>query len=244
MLVKHFWKQIAIPLAIGVLLCLGATIYWIFIRDGGGPQVVPVPSSQIRFLSQDERLQPVHSVLPPNVYNVSAHVPPLPVDQVNNPVLFANHFAVVRFRNDMDRPLLVFDLGQTLASERGLQHAFMVEVTVWDAGGNILDGDKFELNRYRPYALIAPLSPDVILSRHPKTFTLQPAEWTDLQMPILGNMSHPSRGLKPGTYTVRATVSYAEAPSGETKRVMSDPVTVRVTEEDIKAADAYWAASK
>ena len=50
--------------------------------------------------------------------------------------------------------------------------------------------------------------------------------------------------MKPGTYTVRATVSYAEAPSGETKRITSEPVTVTVTEEHIKAAEAYWAAAK
>jgi hypothetical protein len=43
-----------------------------------------------------------------------------------------------------------------------------------------------------------------------------------------------------GTFTVRATVSYAEAPSGEKKSVTSEPVTVTVTADHIAAAEAYW----
>jgi hypothetical protein len=50
------------------------------------------------------------------------------------------------------------------------------------------------------------------------------------------------RGLKPGTYTVRAHVGYVEAGIDESKWVTSEPVTVTVTEEHIKAAEAVRAA--
>lgn len=43
---------------------------------------------------------------------------------------------------------------------------------------------------------------------------------------------------------MQATVSYAEAPSGEKKEVVSGPVKVTVTAEHIKAAEAFWNADK
>jgi hypothetical protein len=70
---------------------------------------------------------------------------------------------------------------------------------------------------------------------------LQTGEAVELRInSVFGKLTHDQ--IKPGTYTVRATMSYAEAPSGETKRVTSEPVTVTVTAEHLKAADAHWKA--
>jgi hypothetical protein len=76
------------------------------------------------------------------------------------------------------------------------------------------------------------------------TRTVQPGEQIEFKLPILGKLRDRDRGLKPGTYTVRVTVSYAEAPTGETRRVTSESVIVTVTEDDIRAAEAYRDAAK
>jgi hypothetical protein len=76
------------------------------------------------------------------------------------------------------------------------------------------------------------------------TRTLKSGESIEFALPILGKLRDPERGLKPGSYTVRATVSCAEVPRGETRHITSEPVTVTVTEDDIRAAEAYWKAAK
>ena len=78
---------------------------------------------------------------------------------------------------------------------------------------------------------------------HP-TRTVQPGECVELHLSIFEPLRHQKDGLRPGVYTVRTTVAYAEAPGGETKRLTSDPVTVTVTEEHIKAAEVYREAAK
>lgn len=75
------------------------------------------------------------------------------------------------------------------------------------------------------------------------THIIEPGQIIEFRMSVLGHgLSSAANIPKPGTYTVRAVLSYAEAPSGETRRVTSDPVTVTVTEEHIRAAEAYWAS--
>ncbi len=68
---------------------------------------------------------------------------------------------------------------------------------------------------------------------------LQPGEVIELRMPSLFGQLRPSQ-ITPGTYTVRAVVVYAEAPSGETKRVTSEPVAVTITAGHLKSAEAHW----
>lgn len=81
-----------------------------------------------------------------------------------------------------------------------------------------------------------------LLARNPLRFILLPGEGIDLPVSVLGNLRNRANGLTPGTYTLRVTVSYAEAPSAEVRHITSEPVTITVTEEHIKAAEAYWAS--
>jgi hypothetical protein len=90
----------------------------------------------------------------------------------------------------------------------------------------------------------SPPTPAEFRSHQYPTRTVQTGETIELKVSILGILRNRETGLKPGAYTVRVMVTYAEAPSGETKRLTSEPVAVTVTEEHIKAAEAYWEATK
>jgi hypothetical protein len=117
----------------------------------------------------------------------------------------------------------------------------VVEVKIYGADGRAIE--VMELYQSLHFGGTVPTPEEIHRNNYP-TVTLQPGESTEFRMSILGKLSHPRQGLKPGSYTVQATVSYAEAPSGETKHIVSEPVVVTVTEEHIKAAEAYWAAAK
>ncbi len=119
------------------------------------------------------------------------------------------------------------------------QSTLEVRHDVRDAENNLLGSPNYY------HSLLSGLSvpsPEMLLKRNPKSFVLNPGEWIDRPMWILGQPKQSFAGLKPGTYTVRALVSYAEAPSGEKKTVTSEPVTITITEEHIKAAEQYWVA--
>jgi len=216
----------------GVVVCGGfAACYWFFDREREAAYLANSPSCQIRILSRPERLAPPSR---------------LPAEQADNPVLFADQYAKVRFKNATNRFLTVyaFSFFPEWEPEPSVRHAFIVDVEVRGAHGSVLD------DSYPPHDVLQSIVPPKVppaaelLARNPPTFTLRPGEGIDLPISILGKVRNRQRGLKSGTYTVRATVSYAEAPNGETKRVTSEPVTVTVTEEDIKATEAYWASLK
>ena len=176
------------------------------------------------------------------VQRPAAPLVPIPSDPPNNPLLHVDKLAVAQFRNTTGRPLTCYDLGQTFGP-RSLASAFVVDVDVWDPQARKIEGWGAEIVVMQSFVSRVPPA-DILLANNAQTFTLQPGEETELPMSLFSMVTHPRPGLQPGAYTVRATVSYAEAPSGEKKSVTSEPVTVTVTAEHIKAAEAYWAALK
>lgn len=232
-------RKRAIALLTILVVCLGFLAYWFFLRDRGGPQIVALPTSEIRFLNREERLRRDIPAIP-SANVVVFPTPQLLAEQVDNPVLFSDRFVVTRVQNGTAQPLQVYDLGLSLETNRNVRHAFIVNVDAYDSNGKALEKIDPDLVMYISTNEPTVPTADVLLSRHPQTFTLQPNEAIELPMTLFGA----PRLLKPGTYTVRATVSYAEAPSGETKRITCEPVSITVTEDHIKAAKAHWASAK
>jgi hypothetical protein len=90
---------------------------------------------------------------------------------------------------------------------------------------------------------VPPSAEELRSGRFPKR-TLGMGESIEFPLQIFEVLPSRERGLKADAYTVTATVSYAVAPSGGTKRITTAPVVVTVTEDHIKKAEAYWATTK
>jgi hypothetical protein len=119
--------------------------------------------------------------------------------------------------------------------------AFFVDVEVRGSDGEVI---RVPEPQQCLYFNSSPPTAEQLRSGTYPTRTLKSGERIEFALSILGKLRDPARGLKPGSYTVRVTVSYAEVPSGETRHITSEPVTVTVTEDDIRAAEAYWEAAK
>jgi hypothetical protein len=231
------------------------------IPDSPAPVPLPkTPTCRIRFLTREERL--TEPVLKPRPNSYTMPQPNLPQEEVENPVLYPNRYARIRFENHTAHDLAFYTHVSCLDDyeecwsiklptarpitgiPRLVSSGFLVKEEVHDEKGNLLTGD------YSPEDSLQSLGPphlptagDLASDRY-TTVALRADEGIDLNMSILGRVVRPERGLKPGLYTVRAILSYAEAPNGEAKHIASEPVTVRVTEENIKAAEAFWASCR
>jgi hypothetical protein len=229
-----------------------------FIADSQPLVVVPMasPTCRIQFLTKEERLTAPVLKLPPNAIKIP--LPDLPAEEFENPVLYRNRYAIIRFDNHMTHDLVFYtavwhlDYYQEcqsikLPTDRPItgipsvvSSGFLVRVEVQDEKGDLLTGD------YAPWDSLESLGPPHLptvgdlKSDNYTTVALRAGEGIDLPMSILGRVICPQRGLKPGLYTIRATVSYAEAPYGDAKHVVSEPVNMRVTLEHMKAVETYF----
>jgi len=157
--------------------------------------------------------------------------------------------AVVRFENTTDHPLSLYVVQSMLSlfppqPQPTLRHTFIVEVEVRDPAGNVVEVRDFT-DSLVPFG-VPPATE--LRSKATTVFVLQPGEWVEAPISLLGKLPrsidppgviHTGSPPGPGTYTVRAVVSYAEAPDGEKSTVTSDAVLVVVTEAHIKAAQAH-----
>lgn len=244
------WKRIrqALFVTAAVSVCLvGVWFVFFHTSDISAPSVAM--NCKIHFVTPTERVKRFQST-PRRTSTFSPLArPPVPNEEQDNPVLLAETFAVVRVQNPTANILSLYAFSAPLhhpdqiSSDPGIETAVLVEAEVHGADGVLLPGDALN-TPVRSFAdpRIPPAAE--LLARKPKSFHLAPQEEHEFPISLLGRVLTRERGLKPGTYTVRATVSYAEAPGGETKRITSEPVTVTVTEEHIKAAEAYWAAAR
>jgi hypothetical protein len=236
-----FWTRTRALAVVATALCLGGiAAYWFLVREREEVKPVTGPTCRIVFLSPDERVRranaPIetHSGLVPQPYQV-------PAEQADNPVLLAGNYAVARFENTTGRPLTLHIVSLRLRLARSVEETAVVSVEVRDANGEVLKG--FDPQWDYLLSTVDPEPPgDLHVTMKDPVFTLQPGEGFDLRMSILGRVVTRARGLEPGTYTVRASVGYVDAADGQTKWVTSEPVTVTVTEEHIKAAEAFWQA--
>lgn len=130
----------------------------------------------------------------------------------DNPVLVPYDTAEVRFHNSSQGTIEVYDLDRTPSATSQTRDAFIVGVEVRDAAGSILDGFDWEQDSIRSLVKteIVPTT-EWVLSKTRARYTVLPGGTVGLPMSILGRVTEPRRGLKPGAYTVRATVTYAEA---------------------------------
>lgn len=242
--------------------------------DNAKSQVVAsIPHCRIVFLEPEQRMKPDRlrgSYFHPVARESDRLLLP---EQVNNPVLFQDRFAIARLENAAPHQLgfycvsmlwwpLDAELRQALKSQAlairdqrerdraltnleemgtpSVRDIAIADVEIRGADGEIIRPTTLHRSQIEPRV---PPAQELIANKRPAYF-LQPGESIELPIPILGHLTNRQAGLKPGTYTVRAVLSYAEAPSGAAHRITSDPVAVTVTEEQIKAAEAYWAEAQ
>lgn len=214
--------------------------------EGDGKRAMVTPTCRIEILPAVERIRRMNA--PVNINPIVAPYPlgitpphRVPFELAENPVLLSEHYATVRFENTTGRPLILYVVRwcDGIGCDPLIQNTAIVAADVRDSGDGVI---KEPPPRWR--SVTDPEVPSAKLLRannHP-LFILPDGGHIDLPIPILGRLDTPR--TKPGTYKVRAIVSYAEAPDGETMQITSEPVNVTVTEEHIKAAEAYWATLK
>lgn len=122
--------------------------------------------------------------------------------------------------------------------------ALALEIEERDSNGHVIVPEPNYGLSYDPDARNGTVPPaEVLQSGEYQTFTVQAGEVVELRIQfLLTKLMRSKQGVRPGTYALRATVSYAEAPSGQKKTVSSEPVTITITDGHIKAADAYQEA--
>jgi len=244
----------AVVVSLAATLSCGGVFIWIIQRDNGG--LIPVNSTRctIQILDANERMRRANAYIDyidllPRTSRPPGSIPRPPVSEADNPILLASHFAQVNFQNNTDSPILLYSISQSSDEMAKVSRAFVVDVEVRTPSGQVIQVFNPSWSMSDPSV---PTANDLReFNPPPQTFALQPGEVIDLSLPILGKLPQllnprsfaiPDWSMRPATYTVRATVSYAEAPSGETRRVTSEPVTISVTEQHIKAAEAFWNA--
>lgn len=242
---KRRWRNtIGVVLALAALaLIASGAVLWLMNREREPstlvahtePRTVFLPTCTVRWLTPEERLAASHP--PPDRFG--GRLPPPPADQKDNPLLYSNWFAVIRIENKTTETLRFFDF-----SGRGTRFldAVIIKTEVRDQRGDVLNypSSYYALSSGSNVDPVVPPASHLLAEPRP-TLALSPGEATELSVSILSNYHHPEWGLiKPGTYTTRFTISYAEAPHGTAQRITLDPVTVTVTEDNIKACKAYW----
>lgn len=163
----------------------------------------------------------------------------VPLEQADNPALLWEHYATVRFENTTDQPLVLYVLRWVggIGYDPIMENTAIVNVEVRDSAGQLVKAPSDPRFLQEPKQM--PLLKILQDNNYP-AFVLKPKQHVNLPMSVLGSWGIPRPGRDPVTYTLRATVSYIEAPSGETKRITSEPVTLTFTEAHFKARDAYW----
>lgn len=268
-------KAVAVAVGYAGVVLAAAGGYWFFIRKHEGRPAGP-PTCRIEFLSPDERVRRQSLRTPPKppesfnllADNQSGHSLPTrpaplwrvpPATEADNPLLYNNNYAVVRFENPTGQPLGVYAIRGRGDKWPIIGDAFVVDVEIRNPSGK--PTVKNPLDMLRSVLVGPPLEPppvppaDELRQEPPPTFTIQPGEEVELPIRILNGLpafampslrfrDNPAWRFPPGVYTVRATVSYAEAPGGEKREVVSDPVKVTVTAEQVKAAEAFWNENK
>ena len=216
-----------------VLFVVGLVLAWLWIYNHKYanllPDGVPAPKCTIRWLTPEERVKESRRTI--------RGFPPPPMDQKDNPLLYSEWFAVLRFENKGSAPLTVYDIH--VGGGKRLRDAFIVDVEVRAPTPDLVP-TKPEFTNI--HSILPPTVPSQsrLLADPPPTLTFAPGDGVDLQVSILGNW-HVADWLKPGVYTTRFTISYAMAPTGEKREITTEPVKVTVTEDNIKAAKEYWA---
>lgn len=261
-------RKVVVAALCAVLSLVAIGGYWFFVRNHED-RAVGTPTCRIELLSRDERVRRESMHTPPKLPEppkspfgeaLSPPATPLwrapPATQADNPLLYNSNYAVVRFENPTGQALSVYAIRGRGDKWPIIRDAFIVDVEVRDPAGTQVVSVIRSL-QCCPNPLVYPVVPSVeeLRQNPPPTFMIQPGEGVELPIPILDDLPAvltlplqaagiPAQPIKPGVYTVRATVSYAEAPSGEKREVVSEPVKVTVTAEHVKAAEAFWKTEK
>jgi len=244
---RHFtWPKILI---VSTVIAVAVAVGFLYFPNRTVVNTTSGPTCRIRPLDANERDTPPPVPVATEWFHPAPPPPPIPPDQRDNPLMMSHKMAVVRFENTTDHPLSLYVVQSMLSlfppqPQPTRRHTVIVEVEVCDPAGNVIQVRDFTRS----------LAPDSVppaadlRSKAATVFVFQPGEWVEAPVALLGTLpllinpskqTLPQGPLQPGTYTVRAVVSYAEAPDGEKSTVTSDAVLVVVTEAHIKAAQAH-----
>lgn len=225
-------------LALALLLIGGAV--GLHLRQEPQPVSAPAPvSCSVRLLSPAERRQHLQTALA----DQGSPLHSLPGELADNPMVFFAGHAIVRIENATPAPLYFHSLSRERTAIIPGQ-VFLREVELFDTAGQKLvlapETEKERITLLADNPRRIPTAEELSRREKPSLYGLPGHTAIELPVNILDHWSQPQYGLKPGTYTARVTVSFAEAPSGEARQIVCEPVAVTVTEEQIKAAKAYW----
>lgn len=248
-------------LAVGVTLIASSifVIWYSFFSNREGTVVGPSDKSQsalsvyIKVLPSEERLRrensgcsiPVGGLDPPLWWPRS-----FSIDYAENPLIMQNNYAVLIVRNDSAKALNAYSFlpatscnGSHSTTTTG---AFLIKMEIATIQGLAIE----IVDPVQKWDPSFPRREDLV--KRP-VVTILPQGEQELRIPILANLPSlldPQRGavsegiLKQGVYKVNAVVSYAEAPSGEIKKIHSEPIDIVVSESHIQQAELVRLTSK
>lgn len=160
--------------------------------------------------------------------------PPLAPEHADNPFLLCNTYARVVVRNPTDRDVTLFAFrNPSWVRDPGLGRCFAVEAVIHDGAGNELPPGMlvYTQSMAEPRPSFGP----ALKAENRPTFVLAAGE--SVMLPIwLMNGHTGGRGFRPGTYTIRARVTYADARDGEAQQLISNPLTLDITQHHIDIA--------
>ena len=170
-------------------------------------------------------------------FGVLSRSPPIsiayPADQVENPIVFAEHYARVVVRNPTDHVRRLFTVRETRYEKNEIwtpSDALLVE-----SAPSLPDGALFILDGSRSMNPVTILSAKRILASPSwPVVEVPPGACIELRADIFGTLAPGSR-LTPGVVTIPLTMSYAEAPSGGKTVLRLPPFQVTVTKEHVAA---------
>ena len=173
-------------------------------------------------------------------------LPPIPVaypaDQVENPIVFAEHYARVVIRNPTDRVRRLFTVRGTWHEKNKVwtpSDALLVESIP-----SLTDGADFILDLSRNMNPVTiPSAERILASPSWPVVEVPPGACIELRADIFGELAPGSR-LTPGVVTIPLTVSYAEAPGGGKTVLRMPPFQITVTKEHVAAVKKIRADSR
>jgi hypothetical protein len=160
---------------------------------------------------------------------------------IQNPLLMGDAFARLEFRNNTGAPILVI-ADDAYHPEPAVVYSGQLGAVfsrAWDTAGNPVElyraGKWYPMSGLKHIGLVLPERPPP----PPPVVELPIGTFIQCGFGPLGFVK-PHTDLRPGRYTVQAVFQYTEASTGTKKEVASDPLTIRVTQDDIDQWHKWW----
>jgi len=183
------------------------------------------PAERVRLANESWDMKPV-----PGRVVEPRRVPLIPLEQADNPILLTHTYARVVVRNPTSRDctLIAFRHPDGNLNPEYMK-CFVIDPVIHDAAGNeVPPGERLSMSsrteRVPPFGA-------ALKAENLPTFNLTAGGSFVLPLEVLNG--HTGRNLRPGSFTIRARVTYADARDGEARVLTTDPITIEVTQQHI-----------